>query len=57
MSHINVELHEKYVHERIADSEYTIVHEEMRQVGFNQTATTNGIEEHLPRGCYFPVLQ
>jgi hypothetical protein len=53
MSHVTVELHEKYPHEHIPDSEHDLVHEEMRAVGFLQIASQNGADHHLPRACYF----
>jgi hypothetical protein len=53
MSHINVELHEKYVHEHIGDWEHGVVREEMQAIGFFPRASQGGVEQHLPRGCYF----
>ena len=53
MSHVNVELHEKYPHERIEDSEHQVVREELAAVGLWNTALTGGVEVHLPRGAYF----
>ncbi|HZY62776.1 MAG TPA: hypothetical protein VFE38_09640 [Edaphobacter sp.] len=53
MSHITVELHEKYPYEHIAEWEYDFVHERMKLVGCFQDASTRGTDEYLPRGCYF----
>jgi hypothetical protein len=53
MSQVNVELHENYTHEIIRDWEHNLVHAEMAAIGFLRTASTNNVEEHLPRACYF----
>jgi hypothetical protein len=53
MSHATVILHEKQMHEHIADWEHEVVHEEMQTIGFSRTASQDGVVQHLPRACYF----
>jgi hypothetical protein len=53
MSHLTVELHENYPHERISDWEHEFVRNELATIGFNSGASTRGTDERLPRACYF----
>ena len=53
MAQISVELHEKYIGEKISDSDHAVVHEEIGNIGAGQTVAIAGVTRHLPRGCYY----